>query len=218
MSKAVAYYRVSRERQGVSGLGLEAQEAAVQEFVNKNGFMVIEHFTEIESGKNDRRPLLKKALNFCRKENATLLIAKLDRLSRKVSFISQLMESDVRFIDVDDPHAEDFIRHIKAAFAEHERKLISKRTKAALQAAKARGVELGKHGRYVLSKLNRLQAEQFAASMQPIFQSLRAQGITTIRAITDELNRLNIPTATKVGRRWHISTVHQTMQRLKNAS
>jgi DNA invertase Pin-like site-specific DNA recombinase len=140
MKKGIAYYRVSTDRQGKSGLGLEAQAEAVSNFAEREGYEVVAIFTETESGKKSQRPELLAALAQCRKERATLVIAKLDRLSRNVAFISNLMESRVDFKAVDNPHANRLMVHLLAAFAEHEREQISTRTKDALAAAKRRGV------------------------------------------------------------------------------
>src|SRR5215813_5134904 len=137
--KFVAYYRVSTQRQGRSGLGLEAQRRAVEEFLNGGHSKLVEAFTEVESGKRGvDRPVLDQALASCRVHKATLVIAKLDRLARNVEFTAKLMNSDVEFVAVDFPQANRLTIHIMAAVAEHEREIISQRTKAALQAAKRR--------------------------------------------------------------------------------
>ncbi len=155
MQNAIAYYRVSTDRQGKSGLGLEAQQKAVSDFAMSNGFQIVEEFIEVRSGKRNWQYALKAALSECKKTRSVLIIAKLDRLSRSVAFIATLMEANgVTFQIVDYPHADKVIIHFLAAFAEFERDQISKRTKAALAAAKLRGIELGKHGRDVLSKMN----------------------------------------------------------------
>src|ERR1700730_229839 len=133
----VAYYRVSTDRQGRSGLGLEAQQAAVSRYLG--AVAPIAEFTEIESGKRSDRPQLKQALALCRKRKARLVIAKLDRLSRNLAFIAALMDSGVEFVAVDNPHATRLTLHILAAVAEHERHMIADRTKAALQAAPEQG-------------------------------------------------------------------------------
>src|SRR5215218_3176352 len=139
----VAYYRVSTDRQGKSGLGLEAQQKAVLDYLDGGKWELVETFTEVESGKRADRPELAKALEACRRHKATLVIAKLDRLSRNLAFIATLMDSSRDFVAVDNPHATRLTLHILAAVAEHEREMISARTKAALQAAKARGKRLG---------------------------------------------------------------------------
>jgi DNA invertase Pin-like site-specific DNA recombinase len=158
-AKFVAYYRVT-QRQGRSGLGLDAQRKAVADHLNGGGWRIVAEFTEIESGKRSDRPKLAEALKACRVLGATLIIAKLDRLARNVHFISGLMESGVDFTAVDFPQANRLTVHILAAVAEHEAKLISERTKPALAAAKARGVKLGgdrgvrqRHGRLVAGPL-----------------------------------------------------------------
>ncbi len=218
MKKAITYYRVSTERQGASGLGLDAQKASVRQFAAANNFQLSGEYIEIESGKKNARPVLQQALNACRQKGATLLIAKLDRLGRNVAFISRLMEAGVDFKAVDNPFAGKLIVHIMAAFAEHERDQISERTTAALAAAKQRGVVLGSYGRTVLAKLNKKKARQFALKMKPVIQKLRDMGITTIRGITCELNRLQVPTFRNTGNRWHLSTVHNILRQLAPAA
>jgi DNA invertase Pin-like site-specific DNA recombinase len=139
----VAYYRVSTERQGRSGLGLEAQQKAVRDHLNGGNWGIVAEFTEVESGKRSDRPQLAAALAACRLRGAKLIIAKLDRLARNVHFVSGLMESGVDFVAADFPQANRLTVHILAAVAEHEAKMISERTKVALAAAKRRGVKLG---------------------------------------------------------------------------
>src|SRR5215207_7599274 len=141
--KFIAYYRVSTAKQGRSGLGLEAQQEAVRSYLNGGSWQLVAEVVEIESGKRNDRPKLAEALRLCRLHGATLIIAKLDRLARNVAFISNLMESGVEFTAVDFPQANRLTVHILAAVAEHEREMISRRTKDALAAAKARGTKLG---------------------------------------------------------------------------
>jgi DNA invertase Pin-like site-specific DNA recombinase len=141
VGRFVAYYRVSTDKQGRSGLGLEAQREAVRPYLNGGNWTLADEVTEIESGKRNDRPELDRALGLCRLYGATLVVAKLDRLARNVAFISKLMESGVEFVAVDFPQANRLT--ILAAVAEHEMAMISQRTKAALAAAKARGVQLG---------------------------------------------------------------------------
>src|ERR671910_966338 len=143
VGRFVAYYRVSTDKQGRSGLGLEAQREAVQSFLNGGSWTLAAEVTEVESGKRNDRPELDRALGLCRLYGATLVVAKLDRLARNVTFISKLMESGVDFVAVDFPQANRLTVHILAAVAEHEAAMISARTKAALAAAKARGVQVG---------------------------------------------------------------------------
>lgn len=209
----VAYYRVSTDRQGRSGLGLEAQRRAVLEYLNGGDWRLVESFTEIESGKRNDRPELAKALQACRKHGARLIIAKLDRLARNVHFISGLMESGVDFIAVDMPHASRLTIHILAAVAEHERELISARTKAALQAAKARGVKLGgpcQPEQYQRSAATRRQrAQQFAQNVLPIIAQIQHAGVTTYAGIAAALNRRGIRPSR--GTLWHANTVRRVL-------
>src|SRR3954471_11447089 len=139
----VAYYRVSTARQGRSGLGLEAQRRSVADFLNGGSWDLLAEFVEVESGKADDRPQLEQALATCELSGATLVVAKLDRLSRNLAFLAKLQESGARFVAADMPEANELTIHIMAAVAQAERKAISTRTKEALAAAKARGVKLG---------------------------------------------------------------------------
>jgi DNA invertase Pin-like site-specific DNA recombinase len=141
--KFIAYFRVSTDRQGKSGLGLDAQREAVMNYLNGGRWTLVDEFTEVESGKRSDRPELEKALMACRKHKAKLVIAKLDRLSRNVHFISGLKERKVDFVACDMPSANAFMINVYAAVAQEERRMISDRTKAGLAAAKARGVKLG---------------------------------------------------------------------------
>jgi DNA invertase Pin-like site-specific DNA recombinase len=141
--KFIAYFRVSTDRQGKSGLGLDAQREAVMNYLNGGRWTLVDEFTEVESGKRNDRPELVKALTTCKQQKAKLAIAKLDRLSRNLAFIATLMDSGVEFIAVDNPHANKLTVHILAAVAQHEREIISARTSEALKAAKARGKRLG---------------------------------------------------------------------------
>ena len=214
--KFIAYYRVSTDKQGRSGLGLEAQQKAVESHIVAAGGSLLDEYTEIESGRKNTRPELNTALTACKKQKAVLIIAKLDRLGRNVAFIASLMESRVDFICCDNPHANRLMLHMLAAFAEHEREQISERTKKALEAAKARGVVLGKNGRDVLAAENRQQADKFAQTMRPIIEDIKQTGHTTIRAIRDELNRREIPTARQGA--WHFGTVYNLLKRIDHAA
>jgi DNA invertase Pin-like site-specific DNA recombinase len=220
MKKAITYYRVSTGRQGASGLGIDAQIKAVKDFAITNGYALEGEYVEVESGKNNHRPVLKKALFQCKRKHATLLVARLDRMSRNVNFITSLLESGVDFKAIDVPGGEKFIVHIMAAVAEHERDQISKRTTLALQAAKARGVVLGAYGSNVLSKENKALSKRFAQKMRPTITRLMEDGFKSIRAITGELNRLRIPTYRSDGSKWHVSTVHKLVNQMntKNIS
>lgn len=191
MTEYVAYYRVSTQRQGISGLGLEAQQDTVRRFL-RAGDTVIETFVEVESGKDCGRPQLAAALAACKRRKAVLLIAKLDRLARKVSFIAALMDGDVPFVAADNPHASRLTLHVLAAVAEHEGAMISERTRAALQAAKARGVKLGRC--FGVDEARALNAERsaaakaWAANVKPIIAELQEGGATTLQALADGLN------------------------------
>lgn len=206
----IAYYRVSTERQGRSGLGLDAQREAVGEYVRRSGGALLGGFTEVESGKLSQRPELRLALAECRKRRAVLIIAKLDRLARSVHFISGLMESGAEFVAVDNPHANKLMLHLLAAFAEHEREMISERTKAALAAAKARGVQLGANGK-VLAERNRNAADAFAAEIAAEILSHQARGLS-YAAIARVLNQTGAVTCK--GGRWHPQTVQRILKRV----
>jgi DNA invertase Pin-like site-specific DNA recombinase len=158
--KYVGYYRVSTKKQARSGLGLEAQQQMVRQFAHANGSLVAE-FVEVESGRNDQRSELAKAMIASKKAGASLLIARLDRFSRRVSFIASMMEKGVQLVVAEMPHATDFQLHIFAALAQEERRLISERTKAALAQAKRRGTVLGKNGS-ALAAANKARAVSFA--------------------------------------------------------
>ena len=198
--KYISYLRVSTARQGASGLGLEAQRAAVSAFLNDG--VLVKEFVEVESGKKCDRIALASALRLCRQQRATLIIAKLDRLARNVHFISGLMESGVEFVAVDMPQANKFTVHIMAAVAEQEAEAISKRTKAALQAAKARGTQLGGRrvsveefatiavtARKASAEVRTAKAAGFRTGVLPIIEEIRNAGTLTLRGIATELNQ-----------------------------
>lgn len=207
----VAYYRVSTTRQGVSGLGLEAQRQAVAQFVASQQGELLAEFTEIQSGKRNDRQALNDALEFCRKNRATLLLAKLDRLSRKVHFISGLMESKVDFLSIEHPTRDRFWLHLQAAFAEEEGRRISLRTKAALSAARARGVVLGASAK-VLAKRHQEEAAKRAEDYREIVGTLRDGGAKTVKAITETLNARGVPSPG--GGRWHHRSTWKLLRRL----
>ena len=187
-TKYVAYYRISTERQRESGLRLEAQREAVRRFID-SAFLLAE-FTEVESGKrHTNRPELLRAIELCRKQRATLVIAKLDRLARNVHFISGLMETGVEFVAADMPQANRLTIHVLAAFAEHEREAISQRTKGALQAARKRGARLGNpRWQESIAKARRTKDPILPASqLIEMMRRDRAKG-ATFRAIAGHLN------------------------------
>ena len=211
LAKFVSYYRVSTDRQGRSGLGLEAQQAAVGNYLDGGAGHLVGEFTEIESGHKNERPELAKALTLCNKHKATLLIARLDRLARNVHFISGLMETKVKFIACDMPEATPFMLHIYAAAAQEEARAISARTKAALQAAKARGVRLGRHGSERLAPANKAAAIERAKNLHPMLADLIASG-ASLRQIAAELTKRGI--GTPRGGRWHPTTIGRVLNRL----
>lgn len=215
MNKAVPYYRVSTEKQGQSGLGLEAQQKAVREYAQRYNLELMKEHTEVETGKQNKRPVLKKALKLCEQQKATLLIAKLDRLGRNALFIGTLMESKVEFVAVDNPEANTFILHIMAAFAQYEGEQISQRTKLALAAAKSRGVKLGKYGKYVLSEVNKQNAIEFARRMMPIVDSLKQEGFITVRALSDVMNKRKIKPYSGGKAKWHPCSTHTLLKRIE---
>jgi DNA invertase Pin-like site-specific DNA recombinase len=206
----IAYFRVSTDRQGRSGLGLDAQREAVARYLESIGGILSSEFTEVETGKRNDRPELEKALANCRRQKARLVIAKLDRLSRNMAFIAAMMDSGVEFVACDNPHATRLTLHILAAVAEHEREMIAARTKAALQAAKARGVRLGRNGER-LAKANRAAAVDRANQIREVLAKLAASGMST-RRIAAELTARGIRTPR--GGRWHPQTVIRVMERV----
>jgi len=214
----VAYYRVSTDRQGRSGLGLEAQQKAVRDYLNGGAWELVGEFVEVESGKRGDRPELARALEACRKQRARLVIAKLDRLSRNLAFVATLMDSGVEFVAVDNPHANKLTIHILAAVAEHEREAISERTKAALAAAKARGKRLGTPDPKGAVKRMRaaLKAKTagFAANVLPIIREIRFAGHTSNNAIATQLNARKVATAR--GGKWTHVQVRQIVARAPN--
>ena len=207
----IAYYRVSTQRQGASGLGLEAQRKATAQFVISSNGNLSNEYTEVESGKIKNRPELNAAIEACRKSGATLLIAKLDRLARNVAFIANLLESGVKFTAVDMPNADRFMLHVYAAMGEEEGRRISERTKSALAAAKSRGVELGCNGK-ILAKRHKMQAESFALSVETAMRSLIVGEGASFRVAADRLNKMNVKTAR--GGQWHSTSVFRVWQRI----
>jgi len=221
MPQAVTYLRVSRESQGRNGLGIEAQRAATEQFMAAQGLEKIAEFVEVETGKGadalDRRPVLAAALAAARKAKAPIVVAKLDRLSRDVHFISGLMSHKVAFVVAElGADVDPFMLHVYAAFAERERALISARTKAALAAKKAQGAKLGNRtnlaevgtrGHVTMAR----QADQFAANIRPVIEDARKAGAVTLQDLADALNARGVRTAR--GGRWHPMTVRAILQR-----
>lgn len=214
----VAYYRVSTDRQGKSGLGLEAQQQAVYAYLHGGAGQLVAEYTEVESGAGRaERPALQQAVAVAKRHKATLLIAKLDRLARNVHFISGLMESGVDFVAVDMPHATRLTIHILAAVAEHEREMISQRTRAALAAKKARGFTLGcpcpAKGAAVGAARQQHEADRFARNVLPVIESIRQSGVTTLRGIAQVLNARGMQTARR--RTWAAQTVRNVLSRAR---
>ncbi len=204
-----AYLRVSTQRQGQSGLGLEAQRSAINALVGSFGFR---EFVEIESGKKSARPELEAALAYCRKHKTKLIIAKLDRLARNVHFISGLMESGVDFVAADMAQADRFMLHVYAAMAEEEGRRISERTKAALAAAKERGVQLGRNGK-LLAKQNRMEAVEFARDISKEINKLGLGGSASLREVASALNDIGV--RTRNGSHWHPTSIARVINRIE---
>ena len=217
----VAYYRVSTQRQGASGLGLEAQRAAVAAFVAQRGGQVVAERVEVESGRRADRPQLAEALAEAERLRAVLVIGKLDRLARNVAFISALLESGVEITAADMPEASKFMLHIMAAVAEHEAAAISARTRAALAAAKARGVKLGwsiperaeeaQRASAAAAERRQAEADRFAGQVGPLAAALAAEG-RSLRAVAAELNARGV--ATPRGKAWQAASVRNLLARV----
>jgi DNA invertase Pin-like site-specific DNA recombinase len=221
MEAAVAYYRVSTKQQQRSGLGIEAQRATVARFAEAEGLTIIAEFVEAETGKGadalDRRPQLAAALAAARMAKCSVLVSKLDRLSRDVAFVAGLMAQRVPFIVAElGRDADPFMLHLYAALAEKERRLIAERTKAALAVRKASGARLGNptnlidagdRGRAVA----KTAADEYARGLLPLLRAVKAEGAQRIGAITAALNERKIPTAR--GARWHVSSVMNLLAR-----
>ena len=217
----VAYYRVSTQKQGRSGLGLDAQQDAVRRFADANGLKIVHSFTEVQTGKGSDalsvRPQLAAALAMAKRMKCKVVVAKLDRLSRDVHFISGLMAEGVPFLVVElGPDVEPFMLHIYAAVAQKERAMISQRTRAALGAAKVRGTRLGNPDmdairmRAVEAKIE--AANSFARRVHPHIEGIKARGITSYRAIARELTLLGVASAT--GAPWSDVAVSNIMARM----
>lgn len=216
--KFVAYYRVSSQQQGQSGLGLEAQRAAVASYLNGGAWELVSEFQEVETGKGAnalaRRPQLRAALDACRKHGATLVIAKLDRLARNVHFVSGLLETGCDFVAADMPQANKVMIQMHAVMSEWERDQISARTRAALAAAKARGVVLGATGPANLKQNleeRKSAADAFASRLAGVIRGFRAENMTQ-REMIAQLNQLGIK-APKGGD-WSLVQLQRVLKRL----
>ncbi|GGG71929.1 recombinase family protein [Edaphobacter dinghuensis] len=219
--KFIGYYRVSTVKQGVSGLGLEAQKETVRGYLNSvPRWKMVDEVVEVESGKRNDRPELARALALCRVHRATLIVAKLDRLARNAHFVTGLMESGVDFVVVDCPHFNKLTITILAAVAEAEAKAISERTKVALQAAKARGVRLGGNrgrlsasvslaGAKASAQMRQGRARVWASDVLPVIRSIQADGARSLRAVAAELNEKGVPSPSSGV--WHGNSVRRVL-------
>jgi len=223
MGQTVAYYRVSTQRQGRSGLGIDAQRTAVERFAEAEGITILSEYVEVESGKGsdalDRRPQLATALSAARTAKCPVLVAKLDRLSRDVAFIAGLMAQRVPFIVAElGADADPFMLHLYAALAEKERRLIGERTRSALAGRKAQGAKLGNRRNPIqAAALGReaqvSEADRFAANILPVICAVQGAGAISLVAITDALNARGIRSAR--GGRWHVSAVQNVLARAR---
>lgn len=207
MTSFVAYYRVSTERQGKSGLGLSAQKRKIEQFLSPTDRIIAE-FCDIQSGRHDTRVELQKALGLAKRESAKLIIARLDRFSRRVSFIANIMEQGISLVCAEMPNASDFQLHIFAALAQEERRLISERTKAALAEAKRRGKILGANGRNLAVK-NRVDADNFTSSLRANFEAEFKE--LSYSEIARRLNDRGV--LTRTGRKFFPQTVKNYFER-----
>jgi DNA invertase Pin-like site-specific DNA recombinase len=217
--KFVSYLRVSTQAQGRSGLGLDAQRKAVEDYLNGGRWRLVAEHVEVESGKQNERPELTKALAACRVHGATMVVAKLDRLSRNAAFLLTLRDAGVEFVAVDLPNANRMTVGIMAVVAEHEREAISVRTKAALEAARRRGVRLGnpahlnksarRLGTIASAKVRQERAAQRAEDLAPTLAELRRGGASSLRALAQGLNGRGIPAAR--GGEWTAAQVRRLL-------
>lgn len=225
--KVVSYIRVSTDKQQRSGLGLEAQQAAIKAYSAANAAQIIAEYVEVESGRKNDRAQLTAALRHARVHGARLLIAKLDRLGRNAAFLMALRDSGADFVACDDPHTTPLTAGIKAIIAEEEARQISSRTVSALAACKARGVKLGNpngaaalrragKGNKASCEAQRAKADAFAADLSDTLADVHAAGHTTLKAQAQELNRRGIKTAR--GGRWHPSSVANLHMRLSEVA
>jgi DNA invertase Pin-like site-specific DNA recombinase len=222
----VSYLRVSTQKQGASGLGLEAQRQAVEDYLNGGRWNLIAEFVEIESGKKSDRKELQNALRACRLHDATLLVAKLDRLARNAYFLLGLQQSGVDFVACDMPAANRLTVGILAMVAEEEARMISARTKAALKAAKARGVQLGtprnltqkarRKGNGLSQAVRAGQAAQRAQDLVPTLAEIQTEGATSRRQIASALNKRGIPAAR--GGSWTAVQVGRVLDRINGGA
>lgn len=221
--KFVSYLRVSTDRQGRSGLGLEAQRQAVETYLNGGDWELLQEFVEVESGKKDDRPKLSTALRLCEVTGATLVIAKLDRLSRDAHFLLGLQKGAVKFVAADIPEANNLTVGILALVAQQEREATSRRTREALAAAKRRGVKLGnpngaaalrraRKGNKVAVSVIKANAQVHAERLRPVIKNLQSDGVASVRGLSAALNERGI--LTPRGKSWHPTSVRRLLERL----
>lgn len=224
----IAYYRVSTAKQCASGLGLEAQQEMVRKYLDGGSWRLLDEFTEIESGKKDDRPELSKAIKLCQLKNAKLVVSKLDRLSRDLHFITSLQKSGIQFVVAENPDMNELTVHIFSAMAQHERKLISKRTKEALAQAKKRGVKLGNpilyEGKQIAgsgdtSNARRVKTEKandYALQMKDVIEDIQEAGFTSLRGVAQELNHRGF--TTRRNKEWTANSVRLCTMRFVTLS
>jgi DNA invertase Pin-like site-specific DNA recombinase len=210
-TRHIGYFRVSRDSQGMDGYGMTAQKEIVRRFVESQNGLLEREFNEVESGKysDSDRPQLAAALDYCKRNKATLVIAKLDRLARNAEFLLRLQNSGVDFVCCDCPNADKFTVGILALVAQRERELISERTRLGLAAAKSKGVKLGtpnpQKAVAAMKTANKNAKSEFTDKVLPIVREIQAAGVQTLQGIADCLNRRGIPT--RNGKTWHPSSV-----------
>lgn len=219
----IGYYRVSTVKQGTSGLGLDAQKEMVRKYLDGGSWTLLDEFTEIESGKKDDRPNLLKAIKLCQLKNAKLVVSKLDRLSRDLHFITSLQKSGIKFVVAENPDMNELTVHIFAAMAQHERKLISKRTKEALAQAKKRGVRLGNPVLYKGAQIagsgdttkarmvKTEKANDYAQNMKEIIEDIKNAGHASLRSVAQELNHRGF--TTRRNKEWTANSVRLCFMR-----
>jgi DNA invertase Pin-like site-specific DNA recombinase len=232
IGKFVSYLRVSTAKQGRSGLGLEAQRAAITDYLNGGRWKLLAEYVEVETGKKDDRPKLQEALHYAKVTGATLVVAKLDRLSRNVEFIARLQNSKVKFICADLPELNEMTIGILAVVAQHERKVIGERTRAAMRAAKKRpeyekrkasgdgkkkfgnpagAKAFGEISNDAAVEAIKSKADKYARDIMIIINDIKAGGVTTLQGIADELNERGMNTARNG--QWYPTTVRNLLQR-----
>lgn len=222
--KFIAYYRVSTNKQGINGLGIDAQRETVNNFLNGGNWKVIDEFTEVESGQKANRPELTKAIKTCNLKGAKLVVAKLDRLSRDLHFITSLQKANIKFVVAEMPEMNELTIHLMAAMAQHERQMISQRTKQALAQARKRGIVLGnpclRMGKQIegsgdtskARKARKYLADNYAYQMKDIVFGLMTDGISSLNGIANELNRQDYKT--RFGKAWTATAVKRLVERI----